>query len=291
MAPFPCLPAHTLQNRQMTDTATMNPSDLPSDSLVHSPDSAATDLLAAPAKGADGEALAGDGNAETARPSRRNNPRGRGQQGAKPPQRSRDVHPVLQQLFALYPKMFGQQFLPLKLGVYQELLALHPEAFKREDLKVALGLHARSMRYLESVAAGHPRHDLQGVPVEPVAPEHVHHAILEVFWRHQARTKEDLRPHLRIRMMHAIEASGLSHDAYALLVRTQDERSNLLLDDALSTLKLEAAKREALARTFTASGQTVAQFADMYGMDPAEVARVVERVQHEQAPAPQASPL
>ena len=64
----------------------------------------------------------------------------------------RPVHPVLQQLFGLYPKMFGARFLPLKLGVFQDLLALHPEVFKRDELKVALGLHARSTRYLESYA-------------------------------------------------------------------------------------------------------------------------------------------
>lgn len=244
----------------MTDTPSTSPTDTPTPELANrAPDS--------------------NGKVHTER-----RPRGRrhSPQDARPAPRSREVHPVLQQLFALYPKMFGPQFLPLKLGVYQELLALHPDAFKPEDLKVALGLHARSMRYLESVAAGHPRHDLQGVPVEPVAPEHVHHAMLEVFKRHQGRTQEDLRPHLRVRMMHAIEASGLSHEDYALRVRTQDETTNALLGDALAALKLEAAKREALARTFEASGQTAAQFADMYGMDPVEVTRVLERVRLDQ---------
>ena len=128
--------------------------------------------------------------------------------------RSRKANPVLERLFELYPKMFGARFLPLKLGVYQELLALHPEEFKREDLKIALGLHARSTRYLEAVAAGEKRHDLNGAPVEDVAPEHVHHAILEVFRRRQARTSEDLRPQLRERLVAAIEASGLSREDY-----------------------------------------------------------------------------
>ena len=94
---------------------------------------------------------------------------------------------MLEKLFQLYPKLFGARFLPLKLGVFQELMALHPDEFKKEDLKVALGLHARSTRYLESVASGAKRHDLNGVPVEDVAPEHVHHAIMEVFRRRQAR--------------------------------------------------------------------------------------------------------
>jgi ProP effector len=200
---------------------------------------------------------------------------------AKPnaPQRQqpRKVNPVLEKLFELYPKMFGARFLPLKLGVYQELLALHPDDFKREDLKIALGLHARSTRYLEAVAAGEKRHDLNGVPVEPVAPEHVHHAILEMFRRRQARTPEDLRPKLREQLIKAIEASGLTREEYTLIVRTQDEVANAVLDEAFAELGARTAKREALLRAFEASGRTVAEFAEMYGMDPAEVGRTLER--------------
>jgi sRNA-binding protein len=203
--------------------------------------------------------------------------------------RSRKVHPALEKLFALYPKMFGAQFLPLKLGVYQDLLAQHPDDFKKDDLKVALGLHARSTRYLEAVAAGHQRHDLQGVPVEPVAPEHVHHAILEVFKRRQARSNEDLRPRVVTRIIAAIESSGLGRDAYAERVRTQDEATNALLDEAVAELGRQAAKREALFRAFTASGRSEAEFADMYGMDPAEVARTLARVRSDQAQAAAAS--
>jgi sRNA-binding protein len=203
--------------------------------------------------------------------------------------RSRKVHPALEKLFALYPKMFGAQFLPLKLGVYQDLLAQHPDDFKKDDLKVALGLHARSTRYLEAVAAGHQRHDLQGVPVEPVAPEHVHHAILEVFKRRQARSNEDLRPRVVTRIIAAIESSGLGRDAYAERVRTQDEATNALLDEAVAELGRQAAKREALFRAFTASGRSEAEFADMYGMDPEEVARTLARVRSDQAQAAAAS--
>lgn len=194
-------------------------------------------------------------------------------------QRPREVHPVLEKLFELYPKMFGAQFLPLKLGAFQDLLAENPEAFKRDELKVALGLHARSTRYLECVAAGHPRHNLQGEPVEPVAPEHVHHAIMEVFRRRQARSKEDLRPKVRMRLIEAIEASGLSREEYAECTRTQDEVSNTLQEEAFAEMAEQTAKREALMRAFEASGKTAAEFAEMYGLDLAEVAQAIERVQ------------
>jgi sRNA-binding protein len=195
----------------------------------------------------------------------------------------RKVHPVLERLFELYPQLFGARFRPLKLGIYQELLAAHGDEFKADDLKLAMGLHARSTRYLECVAAGHPRHDLQGNPVEPVAPEHIHHAILEVFRRRQGRSKDDLSGQLRDRIIAAIEASGVGREAYAERVRARDDASNVALDDALAELARQAAKREALMRAFEASGKTEAEFADMYGMDPKEVARVLNRVRRDKA--------
>lgn len=243
------------------------------------PTPAATDTTAAPH---DATEATGATNA----PQRQARRGGRGRTPAKPQSQARApraVHPVLQQLFDLYPKMFGAQFLPLKLGVFQDLLALHPELFKRDELKVALGLHARSTRYLESVAAGLQRHDLNGEPVEPVAPEHVHHAIMEVFRRRQARSNQDLRPYACAQLIAAIEASGLSREDYLLCVRQQDEVSTALLDEAFSVLGAQAAKREALRKTFEASGKTVAEFSDMYGMDPDEVTETLERARLAQA--------
>jgi sRNA-binding protein len=197
------------------------------------------------------------------------------QKPATQQQGPRKVHPVLERLFELYPQLFGARFLPLKLGVYEDLLARHPDAFKPEDLKVAMGLHARSTRYLEAVASGKPRHDLDGNPVEPVAPGHVHHAILEVFRRRQGRTSEDLRPQLRAQLVRAIEASGLSREDYVMAVASRDETANAVLDEAFAELGARNAKREALRRAFEASGRSVAEFAEMYGMDPAEVRRAL----------------
>jgi ProP effector len=196
-------------------------------------------------------------------------------QQARPP---REVNPILEKLFDLHPKLFGAQFLPLKLGTFQDLMARHPDVFKKDELKIAMGQHARSTRYLESVAEGHQRHDLDGHAVEPVAPEHVHHAILEIFRRRQLRSKEDLRPRLVARLVEAIDSSGLTTDDYAERVRVQDEATNAVLEEAISEVRLQAARREALARTFAASGKTVAEFADMYGMKQADVSRALESV-------------
>ena len=250
------------------------------------PTPVATEATAAPAEATNVEAT-------TAKPPRQGRQGGRGRPQAKPQptqaRAPREVHPALRQLFTLYPKMFGAQFLPLKLGVFQDLLALHPDVFKRDELKVALGLHARSTRYLESVASGLPRHDLNGDAVEPVAPEHVHHAIMEVFRRRQARANQDLRPFAKAQLIEAIEASGLTREDYLLCVRQQDEVSTDLLDAAFAELAEQAAKRDALLRMFEASGKTVAEFADMYGMNPDEVAHTVERARATQAAAAQAA--
>ncbi|MGH6626047.1 MAG: ProQ/FINO family protein, partial [Burkholderiaceae bacterium] len=194
-------------------------------------------------------------------------------QAARPPR----SHPVLEQLAALYPRLFGDMAVPLKRGIFQDLLAAHPEAFEREALKAALALHTRSTCYLTGVAAGQQRHDLQGQAVEDMAPEHVHHALLEVFRRRQARAAEDLGPKLRNRIVEAFDASGLSREAYADLVRSRDEAANAVLDEALAVAAARSAKDEALLRAFEASGQAVEAFAAMYGMDPRATARTLER--------------
>jgi sRNA-binding protein len=237
----------------------------------------------------------GEGGAEpgsTPRPAGASRRGGRNQRGRKPAgpaaaeghapaegaarRAPRAIPPALEQLAALYPKLFGAQFLPLKRGIFQDLMAAHPELFEREALKQALGIHTRSTRYLQCVAAGQPRHDLQGQPVEAMAPEHVHQALLEVYRRRQGRGPDDLLPKLRARIVRNIEASGLTREEYAERVQTRDAAATALLDEALAELAAKQAREEALLRAFEASGKSLAEFADMYGMDP----RTVERSLH-----------
>jgi sRNA-binding protein len=184
---------------------------------------------------------------------------------------------VLEQLAGFYPKLFGEVFLPLKRGIFQDIQVAHPDVFEREALKAALAFHTRSTRYLTVVASGQQRHDLQGLAVEAMAPEHVHHAVLEVFRRRQNRSREDLRPKLRERILHAFEASGLSRADYAELVRSRDEAANAMLEEVLSEAASRAAKDEALLRAFETSGQTLEAFADMYGMNPRAAELTLER--------------
>jgi ProP effector len=196
-------------------------------------------------------------------------------------QRALDVQPVLEKLFGLYPHLFGAEFLPLKLGVFQELLAAHPDALNKDTLKVALSVHTRSTRYLQSVAAGMQRHGLDGQPVEPLAPEHIYFAILELHRRRFARAPEEIKPklqnQLRAQLINAFEASGLERQDYLTRVQANDAHSNVVLEEAFAQLDEKLAKEAALLRAYDASGKTPVEFADMYGMNLRDVKAALAR--------------
>jgi ProP effector len=184
----------------------------------------------------------------------------------------RPLHPTLHTLFELYPQLFGARFLPLKLGVFEEMVAAHPDRLKPEDLKVALGLHTRSTRYLEAVAGGLPRHDLQARPVEPVAPEHVHHAILELYRRKSGTPQEPAaRERAVAQLAQAVERSGLGRDGYRERFGAGPDFAVALLDEALMAIGQKSARQEALRRAFQASGKSPEAFAEMYGLSVGEV--------------------
>jgi hypothetical protein len=186
-----------------------------------------------------------------------------------------DVRPVLERLFQLHPKLFGARFQPLKLGVFEDLMARHPEDFRKEELKAALGMHARSTKYLEAVASGAQRHDLDGNAVGDVAPEHVHHAIMEVFRRRQARKPDDAKSWLHTRLLRAIETSQLDRAAYIERVAARDDIALVAIDEACAELAGRQARREALRRAYEGSGKSVEEFAEMYGMKLAEVRKLL----------------
>ncbi|MEO6626607.1 MAG: M81 family metallopeptidase, partial [Burkholderiaceae bacterium] len=184
---------------------------------------------------------------------------------------------VLEQLAGWYPQLFGAVFRPLKRGIFQDLVSAHPDGLDSAGLRAALALHTRSTRYLAAVANGEKRHDLAGKPVEEMAPEHVFHALAEVFRRRQGRSSEDLSPRLRERIAQAFDASGLTREAYAELAHGRDEALNTLVEAALAEAAARCAKDEALLRTFDASGQSIETFCDMYGMDAQVVNRSLSR--------------
>jgi ProP effector len=190
-------------------------------------------------------------------------------------QTPRPVHPLLHKLFELYPRLFGARFVPLKRGIFEDLLAAHPQALPAAELKVAIGLHTRSTRYIEAVASGLPRHDLQAMPVEPVAPEHVHHAILELYKRRSGKAPERAREQAVAQLAAAVEASGLGREGYRERFFSPDDFIQAIVEEALSVVAQKNARREALQNAFKASGKTVAEFCDMYGVDPAEAKKLL----------------
>jgi ProP effector len=208
----------------------------------------------------------------------------RKQTGPKADERAAPVrhHPVLDQLAELHPFLFGETPRPLKRGIFEDLLAAHPEVLERESLKAALGLYARSTRYLTVVASGEMRHDLAQQPVEALTPEQVHHALIEVFRRRGARSREDLRPKLRQRIAQAFEAAGLSAEAYVERMNGRDEEVNQLTRDAVAESSQRTAREDALLRAFQASGKSIDEFADMYGLHVLDANRTLERARARQ---------
>ncbi len=190
----------------------------------------------------------------------------RAAQPSSPVRTQHQVHPVLLRLRELYPQVFGAKPLPLKLGTFHDIVAAHAEAFDAKELREALGQHTRSSRYLEQVASGAKRCDLQGNPVEDLAPEHVHQAIMEMSRRDRSGSREAAQAKVRLRLKNAFEASGLSRSEYAERVKPPIEEWNALLDHAYAEHGASGAKREALRRAYEASGLSPEQFASDYGL-------------------------
>lgn len=247
----------------------------PTDSHLGAPtDDAAADIN--PAATRDNRGPQRGGPRGAGKPNR-SNPQGRKSPGDGARRPAPPQHPVLLQLATLYPVLFGAKPLPLKRGILQDLLAAQPEVLTKEGLKEALALYTRSTRYLTAMASGQSRHDLAGNAVEAVAPEHQHHALLEVFKRRHMRTGEDVRAELRSRMLLAADASGMAPADYALRVRNKDDAANAILDDAMTELTTRVARDQALLQAFDASGTTVNDFAGMYGLHPIEAAATLNR--------------
>ena len=197
---------------------------------------------------------------------------------------ARVPHPVLVMLAEQYPALFGDAPKPLKRGIFQDLQAAHGDALEKDALKQALALHTRSTRYLNAVASGAARCDLQGNEVEPMASEHVLHALIEVFRRKKPREGENLEAKLQRRIGQAFIDSGLSRDAYLEKVQLREPSALEKVEAALAEVAAQDAKAEAVMRAFEGSGaDSVEAFADMYGMNPHVVQRQLHRAKQLQA--------
>ena len=210
----------------------------------------------------------------------------------------RQPHPVLEQLGRDYPALFGATVQPLKRGIFQDLLAAYGDAVDKAALKTALAIHTRSIRYLQAVASGAARHDLQGQVVEATAPEHQLHAMLELGKRRRPRlgeTAEQQQERLQRRIAQLFADSNLTREEFLTRAQLKDEAALAIVHSALDLQAEHDARAEAVAHAFAASGAAnPAAFAKMYGMHPQAVQRQLARAEQLQAqraavtPQPQA---
>ena len=110
-----------------------------------------------------------------------------------------------------------------------------------------------------------------------MAPEHVYQSLLEVFRRRQGKSGEDLIGKLRQRIVQAFVDSRLPREDYTSRMLSKDEAANATLEAAMADAAERDAKDEATRRAFSASGQTVEAFADMYGLQVRAVADALAR--------------
>ena len=90
----------------------------------------------------------------------------------------------------------------------------------------------------------------------------------------------DLRPIFRKQLIAAFKASGLSRQDYQLRVQNSDEEATKLLIEALDEYEAKVAKQTALKQAFVkfdSGGDKAAEFAQMYGLDLAEVKSLLQK--------------
>jgi hypothetical protein len=68
---------------------------------------------------------------------------------------------------------------------------------------------------------------------------------------------------------------GLPREEYIERVNAKDDASLAALDEAFGDLAEQAARHEALRRAYEASGRTVEEFAEMYGLELKTVKRAL----------------
>ncbi|RMW98939.1 prop effector [Allofranklinella schreckenbergeri] len=198
-----------------------------------------------------------------------------------------DVRPILQELAQKWPQLFGERPLPLKRGIFSDLAQTCPH-IEVEALKQALGMHTRSTRYLQAIAAGQPRHDLQLHAVEDIAAEHVFHALTELYRRklrraeraapaQQSAQQEQARQWLAKRLGLAMEHSALSVAEFVQAAHTRDAAIAALLQQVAEQQTQRGARDEAMLRAYEAGGVSLEDFAEMYGLSTREASAILTR--------------
>ena len=84
---------------------------------------------------------------------------------------------------SMWPKLFGGKVVPLQMRISNKIWKIIkdiPEAPSKLEIKNYLGLHCKSKEYLQCLATGEFRFDLDGEPVKKISASHKRSAAEEM---------------------------------------------------------------------------------------------------------------
>jgi ProP effector len=157
-----------------------------------------------------------------------------------------------------FPALFGAGARPLKLRIQADIQQRAPGVFPRQVLSAFLRRHTGATAYLNAMARGGPRFDLDGQAAGEVAPEHREAAATEVARR---------RGNQQARIEQEREALRQQRDA------VRQEREALRREqEALQREQYQAMRQRAsLLYDFENTRLSTANFCVLKGIDPARL--------------------
>lgn len=98
---------------------------------------------------------------------------------------------MLKEFRKRYPSVFGRDTVPLKVGIDADIIA--DTGLPEYDVKRALSYHVTNRNYFKACTKrGAMRHDLSGVPVDPVTPTEAAYAADP--YGHKSNASVPIRP-------------------------------------------------------------------------------------------------
>lgn len=150
-----------------------------------------------------------------------------------------------QQLRQLWPALFAGAPKPLKLRIQLDIQERAPGTFTKPALSAFFRRYTGSTSYLQAVAHGKQRFDLDGQPSGEISDEHRQAARDELARRRanqeQRRALEEEQRHNRARLLHDYERTTLTRANFCALKQVADAE----LDGLLEIARQEAAQRRA----------------------------------------------
>ena len=147
-----------------------------------------------------------------------------------------------QQLKQSFPALFVGAPKPLKLRIQLDIQQRAPGAYTKQALSAFFRRYTGSTSYLQAVANGKQRFDLDGQPAGEITDEHRQVARDELARRRanheQRRALEDQQRHNRAGLLHDFERTTLTRANFCVLKQVAEEE----LDGLLAIAREEAAQ-------------------------------------------------